>query len=90
MVSSADVVLQAQAKRDQDEQKRLEQLAKKAELKRLQEEEEAAMSRPKPSPKANRVSRPKVGLGRYTDASSLWVWLCEQLNQFRRVLVVVA
>lgn len=62
--------MQAQAKREQDEQKRLEQLAKKAELKRLQEEEEAALSRPKPSPKANRVSGPKVGCwgcrGRHT------------------------
>lgn len=50
----------AQAKRDEEERKRQEQLAKKAELKRLQEEEEAALSRPKPNPKANRVSGPKV------------------------------
>lgn len=50
----------AQAKRDDEDRKRQEAAARKAELKRLQEEEEAAMSRPKPSPKAARVSGPKV------------------------------
>lgn len=50
----------AAAKREAEEAKRLEQLARKAELKRLQEEEEAALSRPKANPKANRVSGPKV------------------------------
>jgi hypothetical protein len=51
----------AAAKKEEEEKKRLEQLAKKAELKRLQEEEEAALSKPKANPKANRVTGSKVG-----------------------------
>jgi hypothetical protein len=51
---------QAQSKREDDERKRQEAAARKAELKRLQEQEEAALSKPKPNPKANRVSGPKV------------------------------
>lgn len=51
----------AAAKKEEEENKRLEQLAKKAELKRLQEEEEAALSKPKANPKANRVTGSKVG-----------------------------
>eukprot|EP00775_Hariotina_reticulata_P005480 gene5480-5715_t len=49
----------AQAKREADAEKKAETAARKAELKRLQEEEEAAMTRPKAAPKANRVSGPK-------------------------------
>jgi hypothetical protein len=48
------------AKREEEEKKRLEQLAKKAELKRLQEQEEAALLKPKANPKANRVTGQKV------------------------------
>lgn len=51
----------AAAKREEEEKKRLEQLARKAELKRLQEQEEAALSKPKANPKANRVTGQKVG-----------------------------
>jgi hypothetical protein len=51
---------QAQSKREDDERKRQEAAARKAELKRLQEQEEAALTKPKPNPKANRVSGPKV------------------------------
>jgi hypothetical protein len=55
----------AAAKREAEEAKRQEQLAKKAELKRLQEQEEAALARPKVNAaKAGRVSGPKVGRGR--------------------------
>lgn len=61
LLPSSVVSSQAQAKREQDEHKRQEALARKAELKRLQEQEEAALSRPKPNPKAGRVSGPKVG-----------------------------
>ncbi|WIA13256.1 hypothetical protein OEZ85_006844 [Tetradesmus obliquus] len=50
----------AQAKRDDEERKRQEAAARKAELKRLQEQEEAALAKPKTTPKANRVSGPKV------------------------------
>jgi hypothetical protein len=51
----------AAAKRDEEEKKRLEQLARKAELKRLQEQEEAELLKPKANPKANRVTGQKVG-----------------------------
>jgi hypothetical protein len=54
------LLLQAQSKREDDERKRQEAAARKAELKRLQEQEEAALLKPKPNPKANRVSGPKV------------------------------
>jgi hypothetical protein len=56
------MLLQAQAKREDDERKRQEAAARKAELKRLQEQEEAALAKPKPNPKANRVSGPKVSV----------------------------
>jgi hypothetical protein len=51
----------AAAKREEEEKKRLEQLARKAELKRLQEQEEAELLKPKANPKANRVTGQKVG-----------------------------
>jgi hypothetical protein len=51
----------AQAKKEAESEKKAEAAARKAELKRLQEEEEAAMSRPKATAKATRVSGPKVG-----------------------------
>lgn len=50
----------AAAKKEEEEKKRLEQLARKAELKKLQEQEEAALQKPKANPKANRVTGNKV------------------------------
>lgn len=50
----------AAAKKEEEEKKRLEQLARKAELKKLQEQEEAALLKPKANPKANRVTGNKV------------------------------
>jgi hypothetical protein len=50
----------AQAKKEDQERQRAEAAAKKLEAKKLAEEEEQALSRPKSATKAPRVSGPKV------------------------------